>query len=281
MELGLSTSVLGLRALPDGLAVFAAHGVSWVEIHGYEREEFDFSDRALLAATKRTLARHGLRLWAVHSPAYAPLDLASSDADVRGRTCAAMREAMGVSVELGARVFVCDGARPHADDTPAQADARRRFYADSLRTLFDEGSASGLRFVIENTPRGAARFVSPDDFLRLEAEHGLTGLGVCWDTGHGWIAGQAPEVACRFGARLVTIHAHDNDGQRDRHWLPTTGGIAWGPFVDCLRRIGYGGPFMMELGPPSAGTPDAVQRSVEDAVKTYHLLVDPGPRGAS
>jgi len=156
MELGLSTSVLGLRAVPDGLAAFAAHGVPWVEIHGYEREEFDFSDRALVAATKRTLARHGLRLWAVHSPAYAPLDLASSDADVRGRTCAAMREAMGVSVELGARVFVCDGARPHADDTPAQADARRRFYADSLRTLFDEGSASGLRFVIENTPRGAA-----------------------------------------------------------------------------------------------------------------------------
>src|SRR5579864_3700611 len=167
MELGLSTSVLGPRALPDGLATFAAHGVSWVEIHGYEREEFDFSDPALAAATKRALARHGLRLWAVHSPAYAPLDLASSDADVRARSCAAMREAMRVAVELGARVFVCDGARPHSDDTPAQADVRRRLYADGLRTLLDEGSASGLRFVIENTPRGAARFVFPDDVLRL------------------------------------------------------------------------------------------------------------------
>jgi len=273
MELGLSTSVLGMAALPDGLAAFAGHGVSWVEIHGYEREEFDFSDHALVAATKQALVRHGLRLWAVHSPAYAPLDLASSDAGVRLRTCAAMREAMGVAVELGARVFVCDGARPHSDDTPAEADARRRLYAESLRPLFDEGCGSGLRFVIENTPRGAARFVVPDDFRRLETEYGLAGLGVCWDTGHGWIAGQTPEVACRFGDRLVTIHAHDNDGQRDRHWLPTTGGITWEPFVRCLRRIGYSGPFMMELGPPAPGTPDAVRRVIEDAVTTYDRLI--------
>ena len=45
MELGLSTSILGLHALPDGLAVLAAHGVPWVEIHGYVPEEFDFGDR--------------------------------------------------------------------------------------------------------------------------------------------------------------------------------------------------------------------------------------------
>jgi hypothetical protein len=51
MELGLSTSVLGVRALPDRLKILAAHGVSWVEVHGYTPEDFDFGDRALVEAT--------------------------------------------------------------------------------------------------------------------------------------------------------------------------------------------------------------------------------------
>ena len=274
MEMGLSTSILGAGAIPDGLAVLAAHGVPWVEIHGYMREEFDFGDRALVDATRRGLDRHGLRLWACHSPAYQPLDVASTDPDLRRRSCGVMEEALGASAELGARVFVCDAARLHSDDSPEQVHARRRAYADSLGTLLARASQLGLRFAIENQPRGEARFVSPEDFLRLEAEHGLIGLGACWDTGHGWIAGQGPEVACRLGARLVTLHVHSNDGRRDLHWLPDTGGITWGPFLACLRRIGYTGPFMMELAPPKIRSEDVVQRSVADAVAVYRRVVE-------
>lgn len=275
MELGFSTSILGQRAIPDRLAILATHDVSWVEIHGYMPEEFDFSDSALVDATRRALDRHGLRLWACHSPAYQPLDLASSDADLRLRSSTVMEEAMRASVEMGARVFVCDAARLHSDDSSAQVDARRALYADSLRRLLAAASGLGLRFVIENQPRGGARFVSPDDFFRLEVDHGLGGLGACWDTGHGWIAGQAPEVACRLGASLATLHVHDNDGQRDRHWIPTTGGIPWGPFASCLRRIGYTGPFMMELVPPESRTPEAIRGAIDDAVAVYRRLVEP------
>jgi sugar phosphate isomerase/epimerase len=275
MELGFSTSILGQRAIPDGLAILAAHDIAWVEIHGYMQEEFDFSDSALVDATRRTLDRQGLRLWACHSPAYQPLDVASSDADLRLRSCTVMEEAMRASVEMGARVFVCDAARLHSDDSPAQVSARRALYADSLRRLLACASGLGLRFVIENQPRGGARFVSPDDFLRLVVDHALSGLGACWDTGHGWIAGQAPEAACRLGGSLATLHVHDNDGQRDRHWIPTTGGIPWGSFVSCLRRIGYAGPFMMELVPPESRTPEAIRRTIDDAVKVYRRLAGP------
>ena len=277
MELGLSTSLLGLRALPDGLAVFGALGVPWVEIHGYMPEEFDFGDASLVDRTRRALERYHLRLWSCHSPSGREVDLASSDDDLRLRSRALLEAAMRASADLGARVFVCDAARPHTDDSPAQSDGRRRLYADSLRALLDVAAPLSLRLVIENQPRGGARFVSPDDFVRLETDYGLGGLGACWDTGHGWIAGQAPEVACCLGTRLATIHAHDNDGQGDRHWLPSRGGIAWAPFLTCLRRIGYAGPFMMELGPPDPPTPDAVQRLASDAVAIYRRLVEPGP----
>ncbi len=59
MEFGLSTSVLGVRAMPGCLAILAEHGVRWVEIHGYTPEEFDFGNGALVEATRRACERGG------------------------------------------------------------------------------------------------------------------------------------------------------------------------------------------------------------------------------
>ncbi len=44
MELGLSTSALGLHALPERLGIFAEAGVTLLEIHRYTLDEFDFGD---------------------------------------------------------------------------------------------------------------------------------------------------------------------------------------------------------------------------------------------
>jgi sugar phosphate isomerase/epimerase len=277
MALGLSTSILGPGALPQGLAALAATGGRWIEIHGYAREEFDYGDAALIEATKQALDRYGLRLWSCHSPAYEPLDLTSSNPAIRRQSRAAMEQAMRASADLGARVFVCDTARAHPEDSQAQADDRRGIYAGILRELLRAASDLDLRFVIENQPRGSARFVTPEDFLRLEETHGLAGLGACWDTGHGWIAGLPPETACRLGHRLVTVHVHDNDGRRDLHWLPTTGQIVWGSFAGCLHLIGYSGPFMMELGAPRIRTAVGIRQAVDNAVAVYGQLVHPEP----
>lgn len=267
MDLGLSTSMIPLHGLPDGLALLAAAGPLWVEIHGYTREEFDFGDRALVERTKLALARHGLRLWSCHSPAYAPLDVASPDADLRARSCEVMEEAMEVSAELGARVFVCDAVRSYLD--AEMRGTRQPLYAESLRRLQRAAGRVGLRLAIENKPREWGPFTTPGDFLRLVTEHDLTGLGACWDTGHGWIAGHPPHVACRLGTHLVSLHVHENDGQHDQHRLPETGTLPWRRFVEGLDRIGYGGPFMLELAPPDPPNEDAIRRAVADATELY------------
>jgi sugar phosphate isomerase/epimerase len=271
VDLGLSTSMLPRHALPDGVAVLAAAGPLWIEIHGYTREEFDFGDRALVARTKQTIARHGLRLWSCHSPAYAPLDVASPDTGLRARSCEVMEQAMAVSADLGARVFVCDAVR--SQRIAEMRDARRSLYADSLHRLLRAADRMALTLAIENQPRDGAAFTTPEDFLGLVRDYDLPGLGACWDTGHGWIAGHPPEAACRLGTRLATLHAHENDGQRDQHRLPTTGAVPWRPFVTGLRGIGYGGPFMMELVPPDPPTDDAIRRAVADAVEVYRGFV--------
>jgi sugar phosphate isomerase/epimerase len=274
LALGLSTSVLGPGSLPHRLALLGGRGIRWVEIHGYTRAEFDYADPRLAGATARALARYGLALWSCHSPAEAPLDISAADPEVRRHSVDVMRRAMETSARLGARVFVCDAVRPGED--AADRDARRAPYAESLLSLLRAARALGLRLTIENHSRARDQFSTPEDFAGLVRQYGLDGLGACWDTGHGWIAGAAPEAACRLGAALVTLHIHDNDGRRDRHRLPTAGTAPnWKGFVACLRAIGYAGPFMMEVVSPEHISNESVTATVSEAVKVYRRLVQP------
>lgn len=277
LPLGLSTSILPPRALPEGLRYLGDASIPWIEIHGYNRDEFDFGNQHLVAATKEALARFGLQVWSCHSPAYEPLDLSSTDRAVREHTCTVIREAMRVSMQFTPRVFVCDAvAPPRERDT---SSARRTLYAGSLQGLLTEARRLGIRLAIENHTDEWGLFVTPDDFLSLVATYGLEGLDACWDTGHGWIAGQPPAAAGRLGTHLVTLHVHDNDGREDLHRAPTRGSIPWNGFVETLRLVGYDGPFMMELVPPESCSPNAIRNAVREAIEVHRLLAvaDPQP----
>lgn len=272
MELGLSTSVLGVHALPDRLSLLAEHGMPWVEIHGWAREEFDFDDEAMVAQTADALARHGLRLWSCHSPAFAPLNVSAIDPDLRMLSIDAMRRAIAASGRLGARVFVCDATGPKPGD-PEECALRRGLLAESLKVLLAAAGEAGLLLVIENHSWPHALYGTPEDFHALVTEFPLDGLGACWDTGHGLIYGAQAERACALGDHLITVHLHDNDGRRDLHLVPTEGGVVWEPFVACLRAIGYAGPFMMELAPPNEPTEGRIRETVARGVQAYRTLV--------
>ncbi len=275
MELGLSTSMLGRHALPDRLAILAAHGVAWVEIHGYAREEFDYFDGGLVRATGTALERHGLRLWACHSPAGRPLDVAAEDEEVRRHTQDVVRQTMRVAADLGARVVVCDAVRRVSRD-PEERRRHQALLAESLQHLLEDASRLNLRLVIENH-QWWSLFETPEDFHDLIGTHPLSGLGACWDTGHGWLAAHPAETACRLNEHLVTVHLHDNDGREDLHLVPTEGNLSWELLIPGLRRIGYQGPFMMELAPPIEPTDEAIGWLAARAIEVYRLLVAGGP----
>lgn len=273
MDLGLSTSMLGVGALPHRLAIFSAYEIPWIEIHGYAREEFDYANGDLVRDTARTLSRLGLKLWSCHSPAGKALDVAAADDGERTESVRIVRQALTAAADLGARVFVCDAVRKVTRE-PEERAHRHTLLAESLHMLQEDAGRLGLRVVIENH-QGWSLFETPQDFLELRARFDLPDVGACWDTGHGWQAGQPPESACALGTHLVTLHLHDNDGQKDLHLPPTDGTMTWSPLVPGLRRIGYQGPFMMELAPPSEGTSDeAIGQLAARAIEVYRTLVD-------
>ena len=269
---GLSTSVLPFRGLPEGLKVLADVGAASIEINGYSPRTFDFANKQLVAATRKTVMQLGLRVWSFHSPAYKPLDLASADHALRQQTCTVIRNAMLISREFEPHVFVCDAVPPAGE--PDRPPARRALYADSLQRLLAEATQLEVRLVIENHTGREGLFVTPDDFFGLLTTYGLDGLGACWDTGHGWISGQPPEAAGRLGRYLITLHVHDNDGQCDQHRVPMSGTIQWGGFVQSLRSARYDGPLMMEVVPGDRHSAEASQELASRAVATYHRLVE-------
>lgn len=74
------------------------------------------------------------------------------------------------------------------------------------------------------------------------------GIGVCWDFGHGNIAGlKQSEALAYIGRRLKMIHINDNHAMQDVHLLPWTGNIDWADAMQGLAAIGYNGLFNFEL----------------------------------
>ena len=91
--------------------------------------------------------------------------------------------------------------------------------------------------------------------LLADAGHGLQDagagprvLGICLDTGHRHRLGDVAEGIRQGGKAIITLHVHDNHGQRDEHQMPFTGTIEWASVLRALREIGYQDTFMYEVG---------------------------------
>ena len=72
-------------------------------------------------------------------------------------------------------------------------------------------------------------------------------VGVCWDFGHANISGRPIDDFLCIGNRLLTVHAHDNNGYTDSHAMPFDGKIDWAAAAKGLSRIGYNGYINIEV----------------------------------
>lgn len=71
----------------------------------------------------------------------------------------------------------------------------------------------------------------------------------CLDVGHAMLTGGGDPAGMVdvLGSRLELLHIHDNDGKRDRHYIPFSGVIDWEGFAKSLVRNGYKGVLSLEI----------------------------------
>ena len=132
--------------------------------------------------------------------------------------------------------------------------------AEMYGELLPMAEETGVRIYTENTCRqNCPTYYLFDgaDLNELRSRLGNHPLfGVCWDVGHANCHG-VDQYKCitEMGEGLMAVHIHDNDGCRDLHLQPYSGGTDYDAIIKGLLDINFKGPFTLEaLSLPVAPT---------------------------
>jgi sugar phosphate isomerase/epimerase len=106
-------------------------------------------------------------------------------------------------------------------------------------------SPLGVRLAVEVIPNELSRPGSLVHFVEEDLE-GLD-VGVCLDFGHAHIDGDVLDAIEIVSGHLVAAHVHDNRGRTDDHLVPFEGTIDWPGAMTAVQKVGYDGPFVLEL----------------------------------
>ncbi len=250
---------------PGASTLFAAHGqpltpalldlmhqlgLVAIEIADYH-PNFDYTDGELLDRMRGWLESRGLALNSIHAhfeQRQPGSDLADPDEARRRASVALYRTGLAALARLGGDILVTHHiAIPSPDRQPEAYAQRRGAFVASLRELAATATDLGVRLAIENGGAGWRADVRHLMALIKDSE-AFPAVGVCLDTGHRHLNGDNPTAIRTLGSRLITLHIHDNHGQRDEHIMPLAGTINWAAVVAALRAIDYPGVFMYEIG---------------------------------
>src|SRR5207244_12286260 len=97
---------------------------------------------------------------------------------------------------------------------------------------------AGVEVMIENIPNEISTIERIEEF-KLVSD--LQGLGICYDTGQGYLQG----ITGGFEYARTT-HVHDNHGEKDEHLWPFEGSLVWPALIDKFVVAKYQGPFIFE-----------------------------------
>lgn len=124
-------------------------------------------------------------------------------------------------------------------------DHFRRF-RDKIGRMAETVKTAGFRIALEIMPGAVIGGI--DGFMRLSADLGGDLLGLNFDTGHAWVAGEdLLRIPERVGQQILGTHLCDNFGHENLSLCPGTGSIAWPRLLPALAAAGYEGAWDMEI----------------------------------
>jgi sugar phosphate isomerase/epimerase len=264
---GVSTHLFHEHRLTrEHLVHIAAHGFDAVELFA-TRAHFDYHDPAAREQLAEWLADTRLELHSVHAPAFEALR--------HGKWVGALSNATADDARRKAAIGEAEAALALARHVPFQflvthlgvpvteaigPDNRHHAAQRSVEELVALAATVNVRLAIEVIPNPLSSAAALSSLI----EEDLDGMnvGVCLDYGHAHLMGDLGEAIETLSGHLWTTHVHDNGGTRDDHLVPFSGSIDWEAAMMSTQKIGYDGPFMLEVG--DTGDPvDVLRRSMK------------------
>ena len=279
MQKILSTYLFVSRRLtPELLAQIREHGFDAVEVF-CSRAHFDYGSKPEIQALKSALEASRMTLSSLHAPTSrdlsatresgTPLSICEIERVRRIEAMDEFKRAIDVAEDLRFARMVL-----HMGGSRETADPRKRDAAlSSLEHLVLHAHHAGVTLAMENT---TSEMGDPSYMRAFVDETRLTGLRFNFDVGHAHLAdGPAEERLAKSLAPLrdlaVSIHLHDNHGDKDEHLPPYEGSIDWNAAIPLLKSTPAENlPVVLELKEkfgteaPSAAEQLAVARSSFD-----------------
>lgn len=218
---------------------------------------FQYRSGEAISSLAGALTEHGLELHALHSPTERdstsghqtgmPISICDPERIRRIDAVDEVKRALEVAERVPFRYLV-----QHIGSGRQSADQRKLDAAfASLESLSVFAKHRGVTIAIENKPDELSCPTSLHQFIQethLQVKY-------CFDTGHAHIEGG---VAAGFEAmrdRVVTVHVHDNHGDKDEHLPPGEGSIDWHAAFAGFAAAQEMPALVMELKEKGPGTP--------------------------
>jgi sugar phosphate isomerase/epimerase len=248
--LSLATDYLDGRGSAEAylreIAKAGFHHIHWCQEWN---SDYFYTDKEI-AQICSWLNWYRLRVTDLHASAGETMRWGATDETVCTEGVALVKNRIRMAAMLGSDVIVLHlpGEVVRAEeDAPVRAAVRR-----SLEELTAFAREQGVRIALENTP--------DDNTTELEtlfADFGPDVLGLCYDSGHGNIAGNGLDRLDALKDRLLAVHLHDNDGAADQHRLPFDGTVDWARLITLIAASPYRKPLTLELICPAGKQPTA------------------------
>lgn len=190
-----------------------------------------------IAEIKAALAENGLEWETLHAPFGHINDmwLEGEAGDIMLRE---LMNCVDSCVLAGAPIAVVHLSA--GDRAPSITDIGRRRFTE----LVEYAATKNITIAFENQ-RKLANLA-----WAMEAFPEGTNVAFCWDCGHESCFTPGREYMPLFGKRLICTHIHDNHGiyNGDDHLIPFDGAMDYERFAEHIRRSGYEGSLMLEVG---------------------------------
>src|SRR5712692_6238969 len=237
MQRVLSTYLFVNRKLTAALVGEVARAeVSAIELF-CSRGHFDYRSADDARELASLLSVNNLKLHSIHSPTMRdsypkrdssmPLSISDPERMRRQEAVDEIKRALDLVEHVPFRYCVQHVARPR--DIPDQRRWDAAFSSLELLSLF--ARQRGVTLALENTP---GEMATPANLKHFLEQTRLTGVKLCFDSGHAHLDGKISSALEAAGEMLVTTHLHDNRGERDDHLLPYEGTIDWNELLPAL-----------------------------------------------
>ncbi len=239
-NLGLSDGVYRYRIHPEfenRLIDLKNQGITAVELCGFGEYAWEFEKFSIQAC--ELAKKHGIKINSIHYPfGFHWLDLNSRWESDRQQIIKWIAKTFTALDKYDIRAYVFHPTPMVSIDESYYREGMARL-CDTVDRIAEYTSAY---VCIENM---VSKFMSTLDEC-VDYINGSKKGQMVVDVNH-FLLDDPAKAILALGNRVKTLHISDNDGIKERHWLPLEGKIDFKSVISALEKVGYDGLFCYEV----------------------------------